>query len=424
MYMLSTLHLLKRNYVACQKTAQKGLEYLKDDDYFLRIALSQNIAETSPDTDWLALRNLFKQNIHELSAHPSDESLRIFAANNYAFLAHAETYLGNLTDALKHAALAEAIPERMANPQRTTYLNIYSARMVAAYYHGSLAEAEHYEERFRSVINISFAPQFVSFADAFLACVQFLTGRPEEAITSVRKSVSLSPYGLVRMPLPLPLLRMLIDDSSVDIASFIEANRGDFTNTFGIRRLECEYLFCAGSANALSVCKQLSAEINQDWRTDNICLQIVLASLAEQNGNKNLAQQHLSTSLLIAEPEMIIQPFLANMPFIRQIMQRLLGGSDCGTAMFSGSNANDFVQHLMRAMKASDGLSLTSGRQRTAELTSREKEINYLLLAAQSVADIAERLCLSKETVRRHIANIYKKCDVHSHAQLMAKYGR
>ncbi|MGN6176954.1 MAG: LuxR C-terminal-related transcriptional regulator [Streptosporangiaceae bacterium] len=52
--------------------------------------------------------------------------------------------------------------------------------------------------------------------------------------------------------------------------------------------------------------------------------------------------------------------------------------------------------------------------QRLATLTRREKEILDLLVAGVKTNDIAQRLCLSRNTLRTHIQNILGKLNVHS----------
>lgn len=54
-------------------------------------------------------------------------------------------------------------------------------------------------------------------------------------------------------------------------------------------------------------------------------------------------------------------------------------------------------------------------------LTNRESEILSHLVQGQSYKMIAETLCISKGTVHCHIKNIYKKLQVNSNSQAVAK---
>ncbi|MGV3503003.1 MAG: LuxR C-terminal-related transcriptional regulator [Adhaeribacter sp.] len=60
-------------------------------------------------------------------------------------------------------------------------------------------------------------------------------------------------------------------------------------------------------------------------------------------------------------------------------------------------------------------------KQADFELTLREKEIVACLTEGLSYKMIASRLCLSLDTVRFHLRNIYKKLHVNSKAEVIAK---
>lgn len=55
-----------------------------------------------------------------------------------------------------------------------------------------------------------------------------------------------------------------------------------------------------------------------------------------------------------------------------------------------------------------------------AQLSGREEQVLALLAMRLSTADIAERLCLSRETVRTHVRGILRKLQVHSREQAVA----
>ena len=54
-------------------------------------------------------------------------------------------------------------------------------------------------------------------------------------------------------------------------------------------------------------------------------------------------------------------------------------------------------------------------------LTSREIEILNILVQGLDPAEIADKLFISRETVRNHIKHIYEKMHVHSRSQAVAK---
>lgn len=57
-------------------------------------------------------------------------------------------------------------------------------------------------------------------------------------------------------------------------------------------------------------------------------------------------------------------------------------------------------------------------------LTSREWEITCFLMQGYSRSSIAEKLCISVNTLKKHISNIYRKMNVSSTRQFFAELGR
>lgn len=54
-------------------------------------------------------------------------------------------------------------------------------------------------------------------------------------------------------------------------------------------------------------------------------------------------------------------------------------------------------------------------------LTPRETEVLHELCRGKSYKMIADALCISEETVRRHLKSIYRKLEVHSKSEAVAK---
>jgi DNA-binding NarL/FixJ family response regulator len=62
-------------------------------------------------------------------------------------------------------------------------------------------------------------------------------------------------------------------------------------------------------------------------------------------------------------------------------------------------------------------------QRRSVELTSREYEVLELLRKGLSTADIAERLFISRVTVKRHISSVMQKLDVQTRADAVRLAG-
>lgn len=65
----------------------------------------------------------------------------------------------------------------------------------------------------------------------------------------------------------------------------------------------------------------------------------------------------------------------------------------------------------------------TNKQMDQSSLTDREKEILQLLMKGYTYKEIAVCIFISVETLNSHIKNIYRKLNVHSRAELAAKFG-
>ena len=75
-------------------------------------------------------------------------------------------------------------------------------------------------------------------------------------------------------------------------------------------------------------------------------------------------------------------------------------------------------QRLLRRMAATpQNGSGKAGMHERATLTSREAEILGLAANGMQTGEIADRLCVSTQTVRTHFKNIYQKIGAHSRAE-------
>ncbi|MCF8719456.1 helix-turn-helix domain-containing protein [Nitrospina gracilis] len=76
---------------------------------------------------------------------------------------------------------------------------------------------------------------------------------------------------------------------------------------------------------------------------------------------------------------------------------------------------------LLRLQTADDPHTQLHHKLQTAELTPREVEVTILMGDGLDDADIAQRLFISPHTLKNHLKNIYRKLDVHSRTQLVAR---
>ena len=61
-------------------------------------------------------------------------------------------------------------------------------------------------------------------------------------------------------------------------------------------------------------------------------------------------------------------------------------------------------------------------KENILSLSPREQEVALLLISGQSYQTIASTLFISKNTVKFHCKNIYKKLSVNSRVELIIRY--
>ncbi|WP_026462259.1 response regulator transcription factor [Adhaeribacter aquaticus] len=91
-------------------------------------------------------------------------------------------------------------------------------------------------------------------------------------------------------------------------------------------------------------------------------------------------------------------------------VRKVLTGISLGGAYMSPFIARKMVDFLQNPVA-----------EQNYDLTSREKEIITCLTQGLSYKMIAAQLCLSLDTVRFHLRNIYKKLQVNSKSEVIAK---
>ncbi|MCW3006166.1 MAG: response regulator transcription factor [Solirubrobacterales bacterium] len=98
---------------------------------------------------------------------------------------------------------------------------------------------------------------------------------------------------------------------------------------------------------------------------------------------------------------------------------RALRGLSRGEAVVSRLMTAEIVEQLRRAPATSTGL-----RPVWSTLTSREWQVVDLLCEGAATAEIADRLCLSVETVRTHLKHALNKLGAHTRDEAIAKAQR
>jgi len=137
----------------------------------------------------------------------------------------------------------------------------------------------------------------------------------------------------------------------------------------------------------------------------------------DSQGEKSVAMEKLTEALNLAEPGGVIRTFVDLGPQMADLLKQLIKQNVA--VEYIKRILDAFKEDELSAMKGeSDHLTVQSpplGTQPLAEpLTNRELDVLELLGQRFQNKEIAEKLFISPETVKKHLNNIYGKLNVSS----------
>lgn len=382
------------------------LPFIDKLDFYLAHLVRQHEVVLSDNPNWLGFRDLILELLPETYINCSE----MFVTNNYTILSFCEAFLGNFSSALAYADKGVEGPEKTQHPGRAALINIHYARMTSAYYRGNLRESRVQQEFFDLIPREHSMPYFLALSSTFKAIFEYLHDDIRAAAKLISSSRAVSPYGLVMVPLPFDMMLLLEKERLFDFGKFTSTITLQYKNSFAWQRIRFVYDYLFGQLRLLGELEDMIPSIEEDRRLDHINARVLLALYYEKAGRTHDADKALRDALDFAEYEDIVQPFYNNSSYFIPILSRL----------DEASIPNTFAHKLF--VKVSQ---INTGEASLVEnditLTSRENEILYQIVSGYKTEEIAERLGISKTTVRKHVANIYQKYDVHSRTQLLLR---
>ena len=170
--------------------------------------------------------------------------------------------------------------------------------------------------------------------------------------------------------------------------------------------------FCLGEAD-VATCEEFcdfAEGVDAGERSLCIHANVAAALLCELAALSMRADACLARAAGLAERADSFMPIEENLEALRPVAQRLLATSrDMGV-----------VECLGRLYEGARALDSSSAQACEVRLTDRELDVMRLVAAGMSVAQAAEHMVVSRETVKKHLANIYAKLDVHSKMQAVS----
>ena len=166
--------------------------------------------------------------------------------------------------------------------------------------------------------------------------------------------------------------------------------------------------------DALHLLDRLLVDAEAKTRMNSVLEILVLRALAlDAQGNRTDALSTLERALVLAEPEGYIRLFVdEGVPMqvlLRQLRPHVQG------------SVQGYVATLLSAFGGHPASPAPGPSSLAEPLTERERVVLRLLLEGASNREIARRLVLSINTVKRHIYNLCGKMGVQSRTQAIVK---
>ncbi|MGD9096716.1 MAG: LuxR C-terminal-related transcriptional regulator [Desulfobacterales bacterium] len=189
----------------------------------------------------------------------------------------------------------------------------------------------------------------------------------------------------------------------------------------------CRVLLADGSEAGLGEAeKRLRDYLRQNRAQHNRCqamdIMALLAVTVHRLGQPDEALKILDELVRLAEPEGWVRPFVEAGPPMPDLLEQLKVTGVCVA----------FVERLLHTIAELEPTEERRGLQpasrppnaqqpRIEPLTKREQDILDLLVRRWQNKEIAARLCVSPETVKSHLKNVYRKLDVRGRRQAVVK---
>jgi LuxR family transcriptional regulator, maltose regulon positive regulatory protein len=158
--------------------------------------------------------------------------------------------------------------------------------------------------------------------------------------------------------------------------------------------------------DALPVLEHSLSDLMGQSSFKSVCIYVMRAIAFQELGDEKRALTSLQQALELGEPENRVASFV----FEGAVMEKLLRLAQAKAI------SPQFVQRLLEAFEARRTIKPQPNvtEALVEPLSAREMDILMLLEQGYSDKKIAETLVIAKDTVHKHLGNIYSKLDVHT----------
>jgi LuxR family transcriptional regulator, maltose regulon positive regulatory protein len=297
-----------------------------------------------------------------------------------------------------------------------------------------LAEAEQNLEKGLSLLEGGGITDYPAEARIALARIRYARGEPERALEIVERGIqALAIGGIPRVLARLLAYRALIWINVGNLEAAEQWARADMKrlNVKDYRLEDTEQgtfarlLLAQGRCGeALKVVVASLERAKASGRMGNALAMLVLRAIALQaNGRGEEALNDLQRAVRLGHVGNYVRVFVDEGPPMAQLLQKMC---ESNTVPASPTNAArlayvERLVHLIGSESRSSSTVKTLNDTLEEPLSQRELEVTRLIVGGLSNTEIADRLCISINTLKTHIRNVYGKLSVRNRAEFLIK---
>ncbi|MEG0462176.1 helix-turn-helix transcriptional regulator, partial [Gordonibacter sp.] len=372
----------------------RALAALPEDERYLRGMMCQVQAAACFNADPLQSKSSFLKTV-KLQCGLGNKTLSCSA---YCNLATVCANLGHFDEARSYANLSFSLYEPRERRFKPMLSYAYLAKMACAYEVGSFDEVLDSYGQLESVSAKGIVPERYAEAQTIKAKALFRIGSAEAAPLFLEALAAQGPGALQGYP-TLPMVRDFCDKHRMQ-AIEQAASESDRRQ---VRLFGYALAYFLGQMSRCEEACVFAEALNAEDRLAKVHALFVAALFSECVAQHASAEVYLDEALLLCAAYGFSETVEGNAEILRPLAHRM--------AAVRGREAHPLLIRVSAAPAVSSAEGL---------LTDRETDVMRLVASGTTIAEAAAQLYLSRDTVKKHLANVYAKLGVHSKMQAVA----
>lgn len=385
----------KNDWGRMRQFATQALKYLPQEEFYLRSMMLQVEASSSAAFDLLGAKAAFMKSL----AMQLDYGNKCLSSSAFCNLSRICANLGHVQEARHYADRAFALYPEQERRFKPMLGYAYLSIMLCSYEEGDLERALREHETYLVVSSEGVVPGSAAEEALLLAKIRYRMGAPG-AREEFFSAMAMDEEGAV---LAAPSFAMAMDWSRAFRARALEEAALPFENrTTGVFRgmLAC----CLDAMARYEDACAFSDSTDEEDRSVYVRASVVACAFSEKAARLGRADAYFERAARHARDSKLDSALAENLSFLRPAAQRFLARAE--DPALAG-----YVRGLLDA-------DVDAGE--ASRLTEREVDVMRCIAAGLTIAQAADKLFVSRETVKKHLANIYGKLGVHSKMQAVA----